>query len=436
MRRNPIRVLGAVLIAVLPSAVAPADEICGDWDRVASPSPAVVNRVLHITGRSSTDLWLLGSAGATYPGTPTIWHWNGAAWSTIPLPDTSSLGSLPQFNAITQLPDGDLLVGGDARTSYPIDNQPFVARWNGSAWVEVMRITLRPQTVYPYGARGGLVYDLVAAGPNDIWAFGHAASMGSGGSVPMAVHYDGSTWTEYDTPIVGNRTNQLIAADGSGPSDIWAVGVRRDIAGAYLPYTMHWDGENWTYHAAPAGLTGSFDAVAVISPTDAWALGASVLARWDGVSWQSMPLPAGASSAAIEAVAADNVWVAHMTGGYFHWNGSTWSFAAAPQVPPPGRFIQIRDFVQFGACNIWSAGSVLALDGSAPSTTVVERLTPSSRPGDVDGDGDVDLGDLTLLLSSFGACSGDANFAGAADFDASGCIELADLAVLLGNFGV
>ncbi len=436
MINSRIGLLGTLLLGViLSSAGARADEVCGDWGGVASPNPAVVNRVLHIAGRSSTDLWLLGSAGATYPGTPMIWHWNGAGWSTIPLPDTSSLGSLPQFNAITQLPDGDLLVGGDVRTSYPIDNQPFVARWNGSAWVEVMRVTLRPQTVYPYGARGGLVYDLVAAGPNDIWAFGHAASMGSGGSVAMAVHYDGSAWTEYETPIVGNRTNQLIAADGSGSSDIWAVGVRRDIAGAYLPYTMHWDGESWTYHAAPAGLTGSFDAIAAVSPTHAWALGASVMVRWDGSAWQSMPLPAGASSAAIQAVSPGDIWVAHMTGGYFHWNGSAWSFVPSPFTPPSGRFTQIRDFVQVGPCDLWAAGSVLALDGSAPSTTIVERLSASATAGDVDGDGDVDLSDLTLLLSSFGACSGDPSFDAAADFDGSGCVELADLAVLLANFG-
>jgi hypothetical protein len=59
-----------------------------------------------------------------------------------------------------------------------------------------------------------------------------------------------------------------------------------------------------------------------------------------------------------------------------------------------------------------------------------------SAPGDVDGDGDVDLSDLALLLASFGLCSGDAGFNDAADFDANGCIELGDLATLLGNFGM
>jgi hypothetical protein len=61
---------------------------------------------------------------------------------------------------------------------------------------------------------------------------------------------------------------------------------------------------------------------------------------------------------------------------------------------------------------------------------------PPSNPGDVDGDGDVDLEDLTRLLSAFGTCTGDPAYVPEADFDRTGCVELADLTTLLARFGL
>jgi hypothetical protein len=55
--------------------------------------------------------------------------------------------------------------------------------------------------------------------------------------------------------------------------------------------------------------------------------------------------------------------------------------------------------------------------------------------GDVDGDGDTDLGDLAALLAAYDTCTGDPGFDPAADFDASGCVDLSDLAFLLADYG-
>lgn len=63
------------------------------------------------------------------------------------------------------------------------------------------------------------------------------------------------------------------------------------------------------------------------------------------------------------------------------------------------------------------------------------QLRRVPNPGDPDGDGDVDLDDLTRLLSAFGLCAGDSGFDGAANFDADDCISLSDLTILLGLFG-
>lgn len=55
--------------------------------------------------------------------------------------------------------------------------------------------------------------------------------------------------------------------------------------------------------------------------------------------------------------------------------------------------------------------------------------------GDVDHDGDVDLSDLAILLSSYGLCEGDDGFVAEADLDNDGCVDLADLATLLSHYG-
>jgi hypothetical protein len=56
-------------------------------------------------------------------------------------------------------------------------------------------------------------------------------------------------------------------------------------------------------------------------------------------------------------------------------------------------------------------------------------------PGDVDGDDDVDLSDLSEVLWSYAAAEGEPRYNDRADFNASGVVTLDDLATLLGNYG-
>jgi hypothetical protein len=77
---------------------------------------------------------------------------------------------------------------------------------------------------------------------------------------------------------------------------------------------------------------------------------------------------------------------------------------------------------------------VLCSGSEADNVWLIQGLF-GNIPGDLDGDGDVDLNDLAILLATYGTCAGDPGYNPAADLDGSGCIDLSDLATLLSNYG-
>jgi len=361
---------------------------CGDWDLVPTPNVGDrTNWLSAVSALSSDDAWAVGhwrNLSGTFG--PMAMRWNGGAWSLMSLPDTSHLGWYPESNGVEAAYNGDVWVVGKVSTPYPTELMPLVLRWRSGSWDFADTVTLRPQTVYPFADRGGAFADAAALTPYDIWAVGQAAGFGDGQAttVPLAAHWDGSSWTEVDVPRIANRHHDLVDVVAIAPDDVWAVGDYRNVADVYRGVTYHWDGTSWSHVDSPIEAmeqSGLNDVVAT-GPNDVWAIGGSqvagvVLMHWDGSHW-SVAQPPPNSGGAIAAVGPNDLWASGWN-GFWHWDGSAWTEVPAA-VPGASYVIRSGGMDIVGDCDIWCAGFWTLADGIT-GFTLAERLQEAGTIG-------------------------------------------------------
>jgi hypothetical protein len=350
------------------------------WHLVPTPDAGnSVNRLLAVTALSSDDAWAVGYFEDTFAGSgPFALRWDGSSWTETPLPETGDLGTDPRTEGVDAAPNGDIWVVGNVTTGYPTNNLPLVMRWRDGTWDYVDTATLRPQVEYPYADRGGFAYEVEAIAHDDIWAVGIANGYGdaSSASVPMALHWDGSEWTDVEVPLVANRHHELDAVVAISSDDVWAVGDYRNISGAFRGVTYHWDGNAWSHVPSPIEdiLQSGLEDVAATGPNDVWALGGSdtgpIVMHWDGFSWNIVPPPAN-SGGSLAAVGPDDVWASGWN-GFFHWDGAAWTETPS-QVPGATYVIRSGGMAIVGDCDIWCVGFWTEPDGITGST-LAERL--------------------------------------------------------------
>ncbi len=384
----------ATLVVGLQSASidAHASGLCGPWDLVATPNIGnSVTRLTAVTRLSPIDAWSVGYWRSEPSGRgPLVMRWDGSAWVLIDLPETGHLGTLPETAGVAAAPAGDVWVAGNVTTTYPTNNLPLVLRWRDGSWDYVETVTLRPQTVYPYAARGGLAYEVDALAADDVWAVGLANGFGDGEatSVPMALHWNGSSWTDVDVPRVANRHHELNDLVAISDDDVWAVGDYRNIGGTFRGVTYHWDGQEWSHVYSPieeVSQSGLED-IAATGPDDVWAIGGGdsgvILMHWDGTQW-SLAEPPPDSGGSLIAVGPNDLWASGWN-GFWHWDGASWTEVSS-NVPGATYVIRNGGMEIVGDCDIWSVGFWTLADGIT-SFTLAERLQlPPTAVAEIEG---------------------------------------------------
>lgn len=197
-----------------------------------------------IWGTGEDDVWAAGSRRNTdgkYLNA--VYHWNGADWS-------------PQ--AVPAVEAASLEIWGSGRNDVYFATTSGIYRYDGTA-VSPEGSALECRSVW-------------GASAADVWAacgrLYRRQAQGRWTPVPLAV----------------SGTPDIRSVHGTGPNDAWAVGT----AGSG-PVALHWDGTAWAPIPLPSGFTATPSGV-FGGKDEAWAVDASgTTLHWNGSAWTGVP---------------------------------------------------------------------------------------------------------------------------------------------------
>ena len=187
----------------------------------------------------------------------------------------------------------------------------------------------------------GLTPAAVAAiSPTDVVAVG-SGTLANGDKGALIETFNGTTWSAATVPKESTGVLNGVAASSS--SNVFAVGDTVSSSGVYTPLVEFFNGTTWSVQATPTLTDGGvFNSVAVVSPTDVWAVGNSntnqLIEHFNGTSWSVVASPdAGdhGNLVSISAANANDIFAVgsvgegeHPSAAALQFNGTTWSAIA------------------------------------------------------------------------------------------------------------
>ncbi|OLT10122.1 hypothetical protein BJF79_05275 [Actinomadura sp. CNU-125] len=288
--------------------------------------------------------------GTSYAGNPVVRRWTGDRWVEY---DLDGLDRHGRINVVRTAGPEDVWISGirylDGSPEGGRTREPYVARFTGTAFTEV--------ELPPGSASAGLhVRD------GNVWL------QSTGGFY----RWTGDAWSHVAPQIILPEDGLLTAISIQADDDIWAM----VLAGRYgdEPVARHFDGREWrdVPLEPPPGGAWLTD-IAVVSPTEAWAVGTNhgtrpatpVISRWDGASWRNVEPPAGLNSLG-EVVAGEDgtVWaLGHSLNepaepGLLRLDDGTWRRVRTTPAPNRSNFNGKELVVVPGTGDLWMLGDV------------------------------------------------------------------------------
>lgn len=206
------------------------------------------------------------------------------------------------------------------------------------------------QVVFDDGALDRTLLSIWGTGPDSVYAVG--GPLGNEGFEALALHYDGSAWTD----MHAGGTDTFWWVTGTGDDDLWMVGERGRIT--------HYDGAAFA-ESEPITTATLWGAVA-FATDDVWAVGGmvggpstqpdDVVLHFDGSSWQAVTLPGeplGRALFKVWGTGSDDLYVVGEAGVIWHKDGDTWIDESGTPPVATGNLTTVHGC---GAADVYAVG--------------------------------------------------------------------------------
>ncbi|MEV5827600.1 hypothetical protein AB0L25_18725 [Spirillospora sp. NPDC052242] len=288
MRSLPAR-LAAAAVAIV--ALAPVSAVHAEAPPAALrdvPLPFLWPRagVSSVAAVSDTEAWISGRQGqiGESAGNPVVRRRVGSQWKEYPLEGWSGNGAVWQVVAH----GGEVWAWG-----VQDDERLYLARFDGTAFRPVAP---PPGVAYAYGTR-------MWAGPAGVWIQIEVRGGPDGRQLlPALFRRVGDAWVA--DPVARPLQDGLADVQARSATDAWAGSCRYDTATARMDsLVLRWNGSAWTT-LPPLPTERCVASVAPAADGTVWALTWDALYRWDGETWTAAP-PADALDGHGEKVRLD-----------------------------------------------------------------------------------------------------------------------------------
>jgi hypothetical protein len=335
----------------------------------------------RLSAISANDVWAVGYSGVTLD---LLFHWDGTTWAAVTLPGEPSC--YPCDISFLNSTEGWAVFGADVyhylngtwtHVATAPDNAvlQYAMALPGELWATDFGMILRFDVASSVWASwrmppGTQLYNIYMASPNQGWVVSAQSIFG----------WDGTNWT---TEYQGDR---LWDISGAG-DQVWAVGgggtILHRVSSTFWekqrggPTSDHinalemTDTDNgWAVARATIGYdriilrytagawqvytttlaTNSLNDIQMLSPSEGYAVGNNMIARWDGASWTPMATPA-ATLYGLQMLSGQDGWAVGRSGVILHYTNGQWTQEASPTTR------DLRVVRMDSADHGWAAGS-------------------------------------------------------------------------------